>query len=149
MVPACTAASCDVKSVTPSANDPLFPKKLCVETCAGTARLTAALDKWGIPTLAVDYDRNRFSSTIPIVKLDLTQTDQVSILLEPIELGLVEVLTSAPPCGTASRAREIPLSNAKHGPQPLRDADNPWGRPNLKPQDQIRVEKANQVYMSI
>jgi hypothetical protein len=123
-------------------------KGLCIETCAGTARLSAALNKWGVPTIAIDYDRNRHFSVVPIVKLDLTIPSQVSVLLEPIELGMVEILTSAPPCGTASRAREIPLPG-RYSPKPLRSELFPWGLPNLSPEDNLRVEKANQVYDSI
>jgi hypothetical protein len=121
---------------------------LCIETCAGTARLSAALAKWGIPTLSIDYDRNRHNSQMPIVKLDLTDPDAVAILLEPIEKGMVEVLTSAPPCGTASRARDIPIPG-KLAPRPLRSEEWPGGLPDLCPEDKSRVEKANLVYDAV
>jgi hypothetical protein len=107
----------DTSDVSNSKTPTVSNKGLCIETCAGTARLSAALSKWGVPTIAIDYDRNRHFSVVPIVKLDLTIPNQVSVLLEPIELGMVEILTSAPPCGTASRAREIPLPG-RRSPKP-------------------------------
>ncbi|CAE7039819.1 unnamed protein product [Symbiodinium sp. CCMP2456] len=48
------------------------------------------------------------------------------------------------PCGTCSRAREKPLPNA---PRPLRDADNLFGKPGLRPAEQEQVAAANQVYV--
>ena len=51
----------------------------------------------------------------------------------------------APPCGTASRAREIPLAG-DFAPQPLRTPEHPEGRPDLDPADADRVSKANSLY---
>jgi hypothetical protein len=126
-----------------------FPKTLVLEVCAGTARLSEAISIYGIPTLSVDYDRNRHTASMPIIKVDLSDAAQVAVLLEPIEMGLVEVMTAAPPCGTASRARDIPMSANSHGPPPLRSSDFPWGLPNLKGDIEHRVELANTVYRSI
>jgi hypothetical protein len=83
---------------------------------------------------------------MPIVKLDLANWEETAVLLQPIELGLVEVLTAAPPCGTASRAREIPIPG---GPKPLRSEEFPRGLPNLSQVDKERVQKANDVYDTI
>ena len=52
----------------------------------------------------------------------------------------------APPCGTASRAREIPLSRGR-GPQPLRNDLWPLGLPGLNKADQARVDSANAIYV--
>ena len=54
----------------------------------------------------------------------------------------------APPCGTASEARNIKVSakdRARGAPQPkpLRNARHPWGMPRLKEFDQMKVDKAN------
>ena len=122
---------------------------LHVEVCAGTARLTSAIQRWGVPTLAIDYDRNRHISSVPILKIDLTDSEQSAIILEPVELGIVSVMSFAPPCGTASRARDIPMSGHNHGPSPLRSESCPWGLPDLSHSDKQRVELANCVYRTI
>ena len=93
----------------------------------------------------MDYDRNRHESVMPVVKLDLSKLEELSILVDLIDLGIVDVLTSAPPCGTASRARESPL-NSKHAPVQLRSSDFPYGLPSLEGKDLHRVTQANLVY---
>ena len=52
----------------------------------------------------------------------------------------------APPCGTASRAREIPLGHGR-GPRPLRSELWPLGLPGLTEADQARVDSANAIYV--
>ena len=47
----------------------------------------------------------------------------------------------APPCGTASRARDI-----GKGPRPLRSLQHPWGRPDLSEVEAARVASANAIY---
>ena len=51
--------------------------------------------------------------------------------------------TSGVPCGTASRAREIPIEGG--GPEPIRSPEFPDGLPNLRHRDKERVRKANLV----
>ena len=56
-----------------------------------------------------------------------------------------------PPCGTASRAREIPLTKAQirdgcYAPKPLRDAQHVRGFPWLTGLELVKVEKANAIY---
>ena len=51
----------------------------------------------------------------------------------------------APPCGTASRARERPI-RGKAGPPPLRSDDFPDRLPNLSGLHQLRVTAANELY---
>eukprot|EP00435_Cladocopium_sp_Y103_P067991 s171_g30.t2 len=55
------------------------------------------------------------------------------------------------PCGTASRAREKPVSatlraQGAPNPPPLRSATCPLGLPNLGPVNQARVDSANKLY---
>ena len=53
----------------------------------------------------------------------------------------------APPCGSASRARSIPLKRKSPGdPRPLRSDKHPNGLPNLLFVDRIKVSKANKLY---
>ena len=63
-------------------------------------------------------------------------------------------LHAAPPCGTASRAREKKISaklkrKGIKEPQPLRSLDFPEGLPNLSGSDRIRVDKANDIYKRV
>ena len=127
---------------------PNSSQTLFVELCAGTASLSCHVQAWGISVLPVDYDRNRFNSKLPIIKIDLTQPVQVSLVLELIQNGTVDIVAAAPPCGTASRAREIPLPDGT-GPVPLRNAEFPRGIPGLSDFNQHKVHKANQVYDNV
>ena len=52
----------------------------------------------------------------------------------------------APPCGTASRARSIPLGPTDHGPRPLRSEAFPAGLPHLHEAQQAKVSTANLLY---
>ena len=81
----------------------------------------------------------------PILKLDL---------LNPSHLAHVESLICnkacvyvhfAPPCGTSSRARLIQNSE-QNLPPPLRNDQYPNGLPWLTADQQIRVNKANELY---
>ena len=114
-----------------------------LEICAGSAKLSYTLMQANVQVLAVDYAKNRHKAWVPVVDIDLGDPDQCSILLELIQSGVVDVLFLALPCGTCSRAREIPL---KDGPIPLRSEDQPWGLDNLFGLNLERLEKANCVY---
>ena len=57
------------------------------------------------------------------------------------------------PCGTCSRARELPVAQKLRDqgapqPPPLRDADHLFGLPNLRPNDRLRVQLANEIYQT-
>ena len=49
-----------------------------------------------------------------------------------------------PPCGTASRAHEIPA-----GPPPSRSDQCPWGLPDLEGVHLTKVRTANEIYLFI
>ncbi len=51
----------------------------------------------------------------------------------------------APPCGTASRAREIELED-EDAPQPLRSVEEANGIAGLTGRDKIRIEQSNILY---
>jgi len=60
---------------------------------------------------------------------------------------LLEVIWAGIPCGTCSRAREIPITiRGSPGPKPLRSAEFPRGLPNLAPWAQLKVSKVNHIY---
>ena len=80
----------------------------------------------------------------PICKLDLTNDETVGMVQKWIHHPLCLFGHFGVPCGTCSRAREIPLDDG--GPVPLRSEAHPEGLPNLSQQDQTRVNLANRVY---
>ncbi len=74
-----------------------------------------------------------------------------AVLYHLLRCGRLQFAHLAPPCGTASRAREKPLPAhiLKLGvkePQPLRSSQYPMGLPGLEDEDAIRVAAANELY---
>lgn len=114
-----------------------------LELCAGSATLSYVAEKLGFFAVPVDYSRNKFQPKIPTVKLNLAEDDSVSICIDLILSGSIQVVTAAIPCGTASRAREIYIPG---GPKPLRSDTEPYGLANLSGTDLLRVETANRIY---
>ena len=117
-----------------------------VELCAGSAKLSDAVKQFGYNIVAVDHDKNRHSPRCKLVQLDLSHQhawDMLDFLLERV---LVAGVHMAPPCGTCSRARGIPLADGSQGPQPLRSTEHPLGLPTLNQRDRQRVFLANQIY---
>ena len=76
--------------------------------------------------------------------VDLSSCDEQQLAWAWIKQPATRVVPMAPPCGTASRARE-----KEDGPPPLRSDAHPEGLPGLGPQDQKRVDKANAIYLFI
>ena len=106
------------------------PKTL--EICAGSGGLSHALWKRGFEATGVDWQGNRHAMRIPLLMKDLTDPTQQEEVLE--ELKATAYSHMAPPCGTASLARNQRVSKedkAKGAPEPkpLRDANHPWGLP--------------------
>ena len=125
-------------------------RPIFLEVCAGCAILSffvSALSKTGVQVVAIDNEANRHSPKVPILKLDLRRKDQVHLILQLISSGSVAGSHLAVPCGTCSRAREIPLKSG-FGPKPLRSDSYPLGLPGLSEEDSKRVQAANEVYDS-
>ena len=104
-------------------------RPIFMEVCAGSAILSffmSTLSKEGVQVLPIDNEANRHSQKVPILKLDLRQKPQVQLLIQLIRAGSVAGAHFAPPCGTCSRAREIPLKGGG-GPKPLRTETEPFG----------------------
>ena len=132
----------------------------CVEPCkfygleifGGKARLTRALiDIVGLDATAVDWIRNQSTPCAPCVNLDLTLKTSQDVIIKAVRTGRVLFTHMAPPCGTASRAREIPLSREAiargvREPRPLRGPGWEDGLPGLVGEDAERVASANILY---
>jgi hypothetical protein len=117
--------------------------RVCIECMAGSARLTAACEAAGLTAFGVDHKGNRHRPEGRVVVLDLTSpSDQLPIksMLTP-DSDVVFVWFGLP-CGTMSRARNIPLAD-RRGPQPLRSERHPRGLPALGPADAAKVAAAN------
>ena len=116
-----------------------------LEIFAGTAGMVAAAAAEGLGR-SVGIDHVRLASRRgKVIQLDLLLPSHRQLLWKWLRApGLVAVWL-APPCGTASRAREIPMQGDSE-PRPLRTPENPEGRPDLSPDEADRVGKANSLY---
>ena len=117
----------------------------------GTAGVAAAFKALGGDALGIDHmvDKRRVKG--PVAKVDLAHHDGQSTVLSWIQDGKVDAVMLAPPCGTSSRAREIPLP--KHcrlrkgmQPVPLRSDKWPDGLPHLRGVEKLKVKTANKLY---
>ena len=88
--------------------------------------------------ISVDHETTK---GVPILQIDISDANQRAVLEELIALDKVLYVHLAPPCGTASAARQI-----KPGPPPLRSVIFPMGLPHLNFVQSTRVRKANFLY---
>ncbi|CAE7464224.1 unnamed protein product [Symbiodinium sp. KB8] len=137
------AAPTPASAITSPSTDQQLSSFFCVEVFAGSGRLTAELKSSGFrDSVGVDHVVPKHIVS-PIVKLDLLEPDSVQMLFDMIDSPFCVYVHLAPPCGTASRAREIP---GRHMPQPARSEIHPDGLPALQGPLLDRVRKANQLY---
>ena len=120
---------------------------------AGSARLSRAFSRAGFQTVAVDH---KATSTVHHITMhDLTNPLQQCALIDFLRANKESVafVHMAPPCGTASKARERPLpALAALGvqvPQPLRSLSHPDGVDGLVGSDKVRTELANMLYEAV
>ncbi|CAE7852673.1 unnamed protein product, partial [Symbiodinium necroappetens] len=137
-----------------SAIDPPVPKPSRVpyllELFCGSAGVSSAFIRLGGEALGIDRCLLPRSIKAPCVRLDLTRASDQALILD--EVRRADIIWLAPPCGTCSRAREIPLrassgASGKLKAEPLRSAACPEGFPNLSGVAGRRVRLANQLYM--
>ena len=96
-----------------------------------------------------DKVRNK-NCVCPLVTVDLTENEDLlwKWLDDPFVVGVF----LAPPCGSASRARQIPLGKKgkltlrRHGPRPLRTGRHPNGIPFLNSSELSRISLSNKLY---
>ena len=122
---------------------------MVIEIFCGTSRVTACLKQYGLmSSFGVDYIRSK-QAAAQVVIADLCDPQGITLLHQWLAHDYVVGIFLAPPCGSASRARQIPLRGKKgirSGRRPLRDDDNPNGRLNLTMQEKQRVSRANKLY---
>ena len=132
------------------------PLEQCVviEVFAGTCRVTACLRQLGCKSsFGTDKVRHKNLSG-PVIVADLTCSAGRSLFMKWISNENVVGIFLAPPCGTASRARNIKLKHnaskkrklSLREPQPLRSNKHPNGLPHLSWLDKLKVSQANKLY---
>ena len=81
----------------------------------------------------------------PVLRLDLLEPDHVQMVISLIDSSFCVYIHLAPPCGTASRARDI-FRRGESQPPPVRSAACPDGLRSLSGDLKLRVDKANTLY---
>lgn len=128
-----------------------IPKSLAFEIFCGSARLTKSLCKVGFHATGIDFKGNKDKTDGRCQWLDLTTTAGQNALRKLVTDPSVAYVHFAPPCGTATRARDRRRKNADGtpaalDPKPLRSDEHPDGLPNLSGKDAERVKAANILY---
>ena len=121
------------------------------EVFCGAAGLTLNLTKAGFDALGVDHKGNKDKPKGRCLWIDLSTKRGQDDLRKMVLHDTVAYVHFAPPCGTASRARDRRRLNAdgtpaKLDPKPLRSDQYPDGLPSLVGQDLERVNTANELY---
>ena len=130
-------------------DDAFTLQPVAFEICCGSAGLSAALKRSGFQTLAIDHVSNRHSTKVKIFVLDVSNENQLDLLMSMISFIKPCYIHMGLPCGTCSRARERPMPaklGGHMGPKPLHDGDHLLGLPDLSGANKIKVEGANELY---
>ncbi len=114
---------------------------MVIELCAGSAMLSRCFHEQGFLVMPIDHKQNRFHPLAKICNLSLTDQSSWNYLFWLLDNEYIVFCHLAPPCGTCSRARELP-----GGPPPLRNEACPWGFDDLSEQQRARVDAANAIY---
>ena len=127
------------------------PPPFLLELFCGTAGVCAQFRTLGGRALGVDHHLKRTRLKAAAVKLDLTQKWVQELIEREIKLKRVSAVHMGPPCGTSSRARNIPIkrklrAKGAPNPQPLRSTTFPLGFPWLKGLNKVKVQAANELY---
>jgi len=100
--------------------------------------LSRALRKHNFQVLSIDH---KGPKGVPILRLNIVKASERKNLTSLLRTASLHYVHFAPPCGTASAAREI-----QPGPPPLRSVEFPMGLANLAPLQQQRLDAANLLY---
>ena len=129
-----------------NAKDPFI-----IEFCAGSARVTACLQQLGLSaSFGVDHLKQKNAGRVLIA--DLTTKAGRDLCWTWLKSPNCVGMFAAPPCGTCSRARGIPIKLPNGfliaGPQPLRTDDQPNGVSQMSYINRMRVSHANSITSS-
>ena len=121
------------------------------EVFCGAAGLTLNLSKAGFNAVGIDHKSNKDKPKGRCLWIDLSTRFGQEDLRKRVLHDTVAYVHFAPPCGTASRARDRRRYNAdgtpaKLDPKPLRSDQYPDGLPSLIGTDLERVKTANELY---
>ena len=142
------------QGVAPTVLTPCSPADrpvFLLDLFCGTAGVAAQFQVLGGKALGVDHHLDRSRVKAASIPLDLTEKWVQNMIMAEIKSGSVDAIMMAPPCGTSSRARNIPVKKhllkmgAPH-PRPLRSDRFPDGLPHLRGISKLRVEQANLLY---
>ena len=108
-----------------------------IELFCGTAGVSAQFKLAGGKSMGIDHQVKRHKLKAAAVQMDLKQRWVQELLFKEVASGRVDAIHMAPPCGTSSAARNIPIKRKlrqKGAPQPrpLRSHQFPDGLPSLK-----------------
>ena len=107
----------------------------------GLGVLGSELKKQGFAVVGIDFKGCKDKPLVKTLWIDLTTRLE---FWDIIREGNIEYVHFAPPCGTASAARNI--RRRFIDPKPLRTAAHPDGLPDLQGTDRIRLDLANELY---
>ena len=107
-----------------------------VELCCGAAGFSAEMHTLGCDALGVDYIRNPSKPKCATLLADLSCETGQALVDDIFDHSNVQATHAAPPCGTASKARERPMPQSliqmgAPAPRQLRSATYSLGLPNL------------------
>ena len=120
-----------------------------LELFCGTAGLSQAFIRAGGEALGVDHFLETKRLKGPAVRLDLTKPEHERLIMDEVRRS--DAVFLAPPCGTSSLARTIPVPAElrKRGapcPRPLRSRREPDGIRGIRGTSLLRVRQANRLY---
>ena len=97
---------------------------ICIEVFCGQARLSQSLKSQSFRVFSIDHKPFK---NVSVLQIDLNSIVERKLFWDLVFHNRVLYVHFAPPCGTASAARQIRLHKTSHGPRPLRDLANPMG----------------------
>ena len=98
----------------------------------------------GLEVLGIDHMLRPRQVKAPAVRVDISDPAQQHVIMQMVRRAHCVFL--APPCGTSSRARSIPLAGRGPKPRPLRSPAFPEGLRKLTGVAAARVASANRLY---
>lgn len=122
---------------------------LFIEACCGCALLSACVSKLGFDLFPTDFSGNKHRPHAHIVELGLRKDSTWEFLRYVVNSRRPFHFHCAPPCATASRARNKRLNDLEHGPPPLRSSSFPLGFPWLVGIWKGKVASANCIYINL